>query len=98
MGVNDDREMLEVAKAEVLKLEAEVAELTAQRDASREVNAELLKGRAVEMHRLRGAIGAVLVNAKNYPPEVQARILGRDLGFLIAKTVEAVTALYGREA
>jgi len=45
---------------------------------------------STEEDALRSKLGAVLVNAANYPRAVQPHILGRDLGPLISKAVSAV--------
>lgn len=42
---------------------------------------------------LRNAIGAVLVNASNYPEQVQSRLLGRDLTDLIDRTTDAASGV-----
>lgn len=44
---------------------------------------------------VQGAVGGVLVDASNYPPAVQPRILGQDMGPLIAKTTDAVLDALG---
>ncbi len=41
---------------------------------------------------LRIVVGPVLVNASNFPPALQARMLGQNMGPLIGRTVEAVVA------
>lgn len=41
------------------------------------------------------AVGGVLCNASNYPHTIQPRVLGQDMGPLIAKTVDAVMAALG---
>lgn len=46
---------------------------------------------------VRYAVGAVLTTTTNYPPSVQARLLGQDMGPLIAKTVDAVMEAMSHE-
>jgi hypothetical protein len=45
-----------------------------------------------ERDDLRSAIGGVLVNASNFPPKVQFRMLGQDMSPLIERVVDALHA------
>jgi len=45
-----------------------------------------------EREALRGVVGGVLTNATNYPKQVGFHVLGRDMGPLIIRAVDAVIA------
>lgn len=45
-----------------------------------------------EREALRGAVGGVLCNAKNFPEKAAVRILGQDMGPLIDRTADAILA------